>query len=546
MTDFKSKPLMESSVLPLREDFLGAKVVSFDLFDTLIYRKSITHYQMWKNVSYGYFFKRAGVEVFARLKNRIKGNPEVSQSDIYDHMPKNWGLEFEINLELENLLPNPVTLNLLKQASLAGASVCIISDTHYREPDIKRFLTQLGMPNVMIFTSGEYKLTKSTGLFQEVQKQLGVTFENWIHIGDNYHSDILSAKKLGVRSFHYPSMKKQLLDSGLMSPRGYIFLRRSGGAGHESLSRTFTNLLGASVQNESKVPSMMEVLGSVLGDVVACSIVEEIHQMHVKNNYDCILYSSRDGWLPFLAHSKIYPDDQVKYFKTSRRMLWDANFNNYLVSIIGGSRRVLLYDLGWRGTTSKRISKDFSKISWDFVYWQLLGKRSKNQHELNPGKLINRLRIWRSRDFLESIFTDPSEGFDKVGNGLIPIERMKQLHSGFKHPILKGAQHGIACHLKPASLKIASLTLEAVSRYPSNALIAFAQRHTHQINEVTSDYLVTTTWKNLFSRSRILWPFGSKLYLGNKISGSIFAKIVFIKETAQRVINLIHRFHKPN
>lgn len=544
MTKFEAPKLPPNRVMPSQDDFSGAKVVSFDLFDTLIYRKSVSHYQLWKSQSHYYFVRRAMAEFMARVVNRIKGVPEVSESDIYNLMPNRWDLEFEIGLELKNLMPNPVTINLLKKAISLCGNVCIISDTHFRESDIKRFLSHLGIPVVKIFTSNEYGLTKSTGLFGEVQKQLGVSFSDWIHIGDNLHSDVISAKYLGINSFYYPSMKNQLLESGLVSPDGYKFLRKSKEHGIHSISGMFTNLLAENGKSASDANEFPRALGSIMGDLVSTAIAKEIHMMYLKEEYDCILYSSRDGWLPFIAHQKLFPNDPIQYFKTSRRMLEDPNFNNYLTSIIGNAGKVLVYDLGWRGSTARAISTFFPEKNWDYVYWQLLGKKKVNQFELNPGITLNRLRMWRSRDFLESIFTDLSKGYDKISIDLKPIERKESFGSEFKDPMLMGAKSGIENHSSSSSLKMASLTLEAMCRYPSRKLIMFAEGYSHQINQKSDGLLVITSWKKLLGNSRVLWPYGSRSCSESKFNETAFAFAVFLKELSQRAANLIERLRK--
>jgi len=540
---FRSGP---TGVMPSREDYLSSKVVSFDLFDTLIYRKSISHYQMWKSESRSYFVSRAKAEFMARVAKRIRGIPEVSEYDIYSRMPDHWDSEFEINLELKNLLPNPLTMSSLGQAIAAGANVCIISDTHYREVNIKRFLSHLGFPELKVYTSNEYGLTKSTGLFEEVQKQLGVSFSDWIHIGDNLHSDVISPKNLGIKSFLYPSMKSQLMDSGLVSPDGYKFLRKSKEQGIHSISGMFTNLLIENNNSLAEAAELPRVLGSIMGDLVSTAIAQEIHTAHSKEKYDCILYSSRDGWLPFIAHQRLFPSDPIQYFKTSRRMLKDPNYRNYLSSIIGNGGKILVYDLGWRGSTAKVISTFFPAKKLDFVYWQLLGKKTENQTELNPGNTLNRLRMWRSRDFLESIFTDPSMGFDHLSTDLRPIEREDSFGSESKDPMLMGAKSGIELHSRSSSLKMASLTLEAICRYPSRKLIRFAEGYSHQINQESDGILVVTSWKNLLGKSRVLWPYGSRPYSENKFNQTTFSFAVLLKELAQRAENLIIRIRQAN
>ncbi len=542
MSSSSSDKTFGTTQLPCQKDLRAVKLISFDFFDTLVYRKSVTHHQMWKNESEVYFRQRFKAEILARILNRIRGIPEVTGSDIYARMPKRWSLEFEIELELRNLLPNPLTVGLLKQAISDGQTACIISDTHYRGEEIGRFLEHLGIPEVRIFTSSESMLTKSTGLFGEVQKILGVAFADWAHIGDNLQSDVSSPKKLGIKSLHYPPMKNHLIDSGLISQAAHKFLRKSNGPGNESISGMFRNLLSAIDKADSHDFNMPEVLGSVVGDLVATAIAEEIHGMHVDSNYDLILYSSRDGWLPFLAHKKLFPNDPIEYFKTSRKMLEDSNFKDYLSGFIADSDKMLLFDLGWRGSTAKRISKDFPDKKWDFVYWQLLGNKTTNQFELNPGVAKNRLRIWRSRDFLESVFTDPSAGYDKIGDGLVPIERHDLFVSKFKDPILAGAKCGIEDHSAASSLKLASLTLESFCRYPSDDLLKFAEDHLHQVNEKSTGHLAITTWKDLFTSSRILWPYGSRLDSRLGINRALFAGIVLFIEFRQRTVSLLRSF----
>lgn len=544
LAEFEESSFPPAGVMPSQEDFLRVKVVSFDLFDTLIYRKSISHYQMWKSESHSYFVRRTMAEFMARVEKRIKGIPEVSESDIYNRMPDRWDLEFEIDLELRNLLLNPLTMSFLREATATDTYVCIISDTHYREVNIRRFLSHLGFPEIKVFTSGEYGLTKSTGLFEEVQKRLGVSYSDWIHIGDNFQSDVISPKSLGIKPFHYPSMKSQLINSGLISPDGYKFLRKSKEDGIHSISRMFTHLLTENSKSVTDAHEFPRVLGSTIGDLVSTAIAHQIHTMQIKENYDYILYSSRDGWLPYLAHQRLFPSDPIQYFKTSRRMLEDPNFRNYLASIIGNGRKTLVYDLGWRGSAERVISTFFPEKNWDFVYWQLLGKKTENQTELNPGNTLNRLRMWRSRDFLESIFTDSSKGYDQISIDLEPIEREESFGSEFKDPMLMGAKSGIEQHSESSNLKMASLTLEAICRYPSRKLINFAEGYSHQINQETEGVLVVTSWENLLGKSRVLWPYGSRSYSENKFNKATFAIAVLLKELAQRTANLIVRLRQ--
>ena len=522
-------------------DFHEVRLVSFDFFDTIVYRNSVSHFRLWRNVSNKYFLVRLKAEIFARLKQRLKGIPEILHSDLYGRLPDSWGMEFELGTEIKNLMPNPVVVKMMRNAQLAGASVCIISDTHFRATEIERILVELQIPNVKVFTSSDYAVTKSTGLFNIVQSIYGVNYADWIHIGDNPKSDVTSAKNLGIKTIHYPKMKLQLISSGLVSPQAYKFLQRSGRYGNFAIARIFTNFLTQLNQLDENQAAFPVFYGSVIGDLVSNVIADEIHRLHLRNKYNTILYASRDGWLPFTSHKEMFPDDPILYFKTSRSMLNDDNYALYLDSVIINSKKVLIYDLGWRGSTSKEVSKILPRVSWDFVYWQVLGRKSSNQFQLNPGHLTNRLRTWRSRDLLECIFTDESNGFDRLGNDLRPIERNVDDDVKYKEPILKGAMMGISLHSLGANLEEATLILESYSRFPSKSLISHFEGQIHQINSTSQGLLVTTTWRQLFSKSRILWPFGSKLATSNIFESYLFASLVLLKEAGQRIFNLFGR-----
>jgi len=527
-------------------DFHGIKLVSFDFFDTIVYRDSVTHFQLWKNYSKKYFFTRFKSEVIARVLKRARGIPEISQEDIYSRMPTAWRLEFELLLEQKSLSINPIVERAMRAAQGAGAKVCIISDTHLRAIDIEKILLRLKISNVQVFTSSDHALTKSTGLFSKVQSILNVTYEDWVHIGDNPKSDVKSAEELGITAIYYPHMKHQLIKSGLVTARGYNFLRKSGKSGNAAIAGMFNCLLLNDHQLYKEQVKLPEIFGSVIGNLVSKSIANEIHEMHVRNQVDLILYSSRDGWLPFLAHKLMFNGDPIVYFKTSRSMLDDQRFDNYLKSIVGDSKRVLIYDIGWRGTTAKKIAKSFPMITWVFVYWQILGDKAPNQCQLNPGSYRNQLRIWRSRDFLESVFTDESNGFDEIGKDLLPQERNGPEDARFKAPILNGATKGISADSAGGSIHQSSLILEALARFPSDKLISHFHGLIHQVNTNSKSLLVTTTWGQLFSSSRILWSFGSRLTSGNTVQSQIFSSIVFVKEAFQRFCNLFGRLSKTN
>jgi hypothetical protein len=175
-------------------------------------------------------------------------------------------------------------------------------------------------------------------------------------------------------------------------------------------------------------------------------------------------------------------------------------------------------------------------VTFTGYYWQLLGHQSKNQYQLNPGHLRNRTRIWRSRDFIETLFTDESNGYDVIGHDLIPNEREQTNTYSKKKEFLEGANfrpEGVPCH---PSLKISSLIMEVLVRYPSSLLISVFADVSHTINDKSRGKLITNSWRDLLSGSPVLWTFGSSLKKKSIFPEEfLFKTLLLVKEFFQRI-----------
>lgn len=513
------------------------EVVSFDFFDTLVFRKSISHYGMWKDQSQTFFWLRSCAEIISRIKNRVKGIPEVTSAEIYSIFLKEFGFtdEFEFEMEKINLVANSDTVSFLKTLLENNIKVCIISDTHYTHSQIENFLSYLEIPVVPVYTSEKFLLTKSTGLFEKVSDSLSVPYVRWVHIGDNPKSDIESANSFGISTLRYQGLREQLVGSGVLSANAVKFLISSGAQGRAALSTIFQIYLDRPVSSTDIRSRVARLYGSLIGNVVGVSIANQIHVAVTTENYDLVLYSSRDGWLPYLNHKRDFPNDPVIYFKTSREMLRDPSYLKYVKELLGSKKKILIFDLGWRGTTLRYLEDNFPDVSFTGFYWQLLGRQKNNQIQLNPGNLRNRTRMWRSRDLIETLFTDESNGYDSIGPDLVPIERQLKEDYSKKKDFLAGAIMHLERVPRNHSTEISSLIMEALVRYPSFLMISIFSDVTHTINSKSRGRLTTDSWRSLLSRSPILWSFGSGLVKPSSHPEKLVFRVVMLaKEIFQR------------
>ena len=519
-----------------------SKNVSFDFFDTLVFRSTVSHYRGWRKFSFSFGINRFFAEVLARVFGRLKGRPEVRSAEIYKFMLKRWQFSDEILIETQNLQPNLYLKEVFNKLVAGGTNVFVISDTHFSSEQISFWLEKFKFASVPIYTSQEYLKTKSTGLFQAVLEDQKILPSDLTHIGDNQKSDIDSATKLDISTIYLPDLISQIVDIGILSKRGLRYLIRQADAGLRILSllRDRTSSFESSA-NKSDL-TLARALGFITVGPISASIAESVHLIAQESGSDLILYSSRDGWLPYLFHANRYLNDEVRYFKTSRRLIEEPNFNEYVVAQIGNSKSICIYDLGWRGSTLSVLNSLFPDLAWIGCFGYVRGSDLPKNISLLKGNRSQNLALWRSRDFVEILFSDPSAGYVGIDANLNPVERQAINPNNFSLKVIEGA--GMA-HKDPAlrmSSSDASLLLYATCRYPSQAMVNSLSESLHDIKEGEFRPLVTNTWSRLFSTNRIMWPYSA--FLQNHSFwplSKLFRLLVLAKESIQRFLNLLAR-----
>ena len=233
----KSPDRIEVSSL-FEETFLDKfNFISFDIFDTLLVRDTVTHFRLWRTRGNLFALERALGEIASRLQARAQGRYEVKSTEIYRWMRTKWRFEDEIDLEDSHLLINSEIENLIIRLLRSGKQVVLISDTHFSSQLLDRWLSSRGLPKLQIFTSQEFLKPKSRGLFDQVKSQLSVDSDAWLHIGDNSVSDVIAPQRLGITAVHYPKLRDQLVASGLLSERALTEFLKAGADGETAITK---------------------------------------------------------------------------------------------------------------------------------------------------------------------------------------------------------------------------------------------------------------------------------------------------------------------
>lgn len=191
--------------------------VSFDVFDTCLIRRCGLPCKIWDLMADKLFDEDDDRGRLSFVGNRSLVEKMANQrmphpvlSDIYDELNvAQWGFEKErvMNLEMEieeqELFPNPEMLKIVKDYREKGFIIAFISDMYLPTKFIKKILVKFGFcnENENVFVSAECKAVKSDGkLFDYVLKKTETKAKQWIHYGDNERSDYRIPKSKGIKA----------------------------------------------------------------------------------------------------------------------------------------------------------------------------------------------------------------------------------------------------------------------------------------------------------------------------------------------------------
>lgn len=292
-------------------------VISFDIFDTLIFRP------FSEPVSVFYFLQETmGILDFKRIRmeqehlSRIDcfneaRHYETTLEEVWKRIEQEvgvsakTGLEEECELEYEFCYANPYMLQVYQALQKLGKKVIITSDMYLPKAFLREMLVKNGYENMEeLFISCEYKKSKANGeLFEVVKKQY--PGKRIVHVGDNEHSDIVKAKEAGFDTFHYPNVNKMST-----SLRPFDMSPIVGSA--------YRGIVDNHLYQGLQAYSMEYEYGFTYGGLFVLGYCAFIHDYYEKNGVDKLLFLSRDGDILKQAYDRMYPEDETEYVYWSR------------------------------------------------------------------------------------------------------------------------------------------------------------------------------------------------------------------------------------
>lgn len=184
--------------------------ISFDLFDTLIMRKTLEPADVFDIVESR--IQKRGIRINGFKIIRREAELEAQGENIYkiyEILGKHAGLtkeqeqivlETELECEKSVLLPRHKMIEILEYAKDIGKKVYIISNMYLPADILDNILKEMHINGYdKIYVSCDYGVSKEGGLF-EVYLQDKKNM-NCLHIGDNFMADVQAPLRYGINSY---------------------------------------------------------------------------------------------------------------------------------------------------------------------------------------------------------------------------------------------------------------------------------------------------------------------------------------------------------
>lgn len=198
------------------------KVVSFDIFDTLLFRPVSNPTDIFRllenklNIQ-NFHNMRVTAEAEARRYKKLSAQ-DITLEDIYEMYAQLFGAspeeitilkQEELDMEYKLLYARKSAKFLFERAKAAGKELIIISDMYLSSEFLNRCLQKNGYRGYSnLYVSSETGMLKSTKMmFQFVISELSekhISPSEVLHIGDNKKADVDCAIASGINAMHLP------------------------------------------------------------------------------------------------------------------------------------------------------------------------------------------------------------------------------------------------------------------------------------------------------------------------------------------------------
>jgi FMN phosphatase YigB (HAD superfamily) len=327
------------------------KIISFDIFDTLIVRSAITPKDIFVFLDIYYneiTGKKSNIISTFRIEceNKLiaeKGVENVTIDLIYEEIRKKLNLknnlikklkQKEISLEVDLASLNHEMAEIFKKAKIYKKKIILISDMYLSSSNIALILEKFQIEYDSLYVSSDFKMRKDKGdLYDEILKVENVHPSEILHIGDNEESDYKIPLNKGILSFLYcPSYLRTKKDFN------NNFRHNTDGISSVLLGYTINEENRLESKENMKFTNLYDFGYYFLGSILFSMMVHILFSKEIQNNYDVLYFSSRNGYLPFKVYELLRKNNNHgipgKYIYCGSRVLSISNYNGNVLEYL--------------------------------------------------------------------------------------------------------------------------------------------------------------------------------------------------------------------
>ena len=394
------------------------RVVSFDIFDTLLVRPSMEpkdiFYLLQQPVKekYGLDFVALRYHAEEKLKKE-----NATLKEIWEYIAKKNNLDWntasalmqeEIDLEAQLLQPREEIRELYDKVVAACKRIVITSDMYLPSEVLARVLKQKGYEKFdAVYVSCEANARKSDGnLYDFVLKKEHLSDPSQLaHIGDNYSSDYQIPLKKGITAIYVPS----IWDSIFSGESWWNGLKNEGRLSQDPFTRLLYSFVFLQYENEcvtalncdrQRIPTLKMYVHTMVAPMLVAIAMDLVSTPEIQQGYHKIQFAARDGYLPqkiydlFAHFAGALPSN---YLYVSRRALSFAEYSGFMDYFDAEGSMDVSYSLG------KFIQQTIlDSKTRDYVYENLTEK--EKELDLHSDFLDAKKALQRFKNELERYF----------------------------------------------------------------------------------------------------------------------------------------------
>jgi HAD superfamily hydrolase (TIGR01549 family) len=352
----KHQKIDESKVVPYRmritamkESIDAAKVVSFDVFDTLLIRNYLSPEQLNIYIAdkssrqlrdWGYVYSAGDYydlrkKSASRLLKRSReiGVEDVTLREIFNELRKNLKIskdeaaalrKIEIDAEFKSIGRRKDFYGIYKYALERNKKIYFVSDMYLDEDFVRHLLSKHGFDagHTLLLSSAVGKLKKTGSLYDHLIESAAVPAHKIYHIGDNEISDFKAAERKGINAMLVNKVSDILLSNEALLNAFPASPSDVWSGLQQGISARLMSENGAH-GSQSIVAGSPFLLGAICGGPIILGFAKWIFDQVTAKNVGKVFFLARDGWYPKQAFDMInnITDGKIQseYLLASRR-----------------------------------------------------------------------------------------------------------------------------------------------------------------------------------------------------------------------------------